>query len=234
MKTSTLNVATWNVHGLRGGVRAVAEVARAEAIDVLLVQESGSRRRLRELSEELGWSIVADPPAFPRRRVQNAVLLRTSLAGRARSRLVRFGDGSPVHPRGVLLAELNEGWTVASVHLGLRGPERGRHVAELVALLDGSSGSFVLGGDLNALPGEAGPTRLAALGTDCWAAAGAGPGDTFPAHEPTARIDYLFAGRAFRPLRAWTAGGTVSDHLMVVAELAITETGEDEATVRGS
>ena len=36
---------------------------------------------------------------------------------------------------------------------------------------------------------------------------------------PTARIDYLLVGPGVRALRAWTAGGTVSDHLMVVADL---------------
>jgi endonuclease/exonuclease/phosphatase family metal-dependent hydrolase len=143
------------------------------------------------------------------------------LADHVRSRLVRFQAASPVHPRGVLLAELDEWWTAASVHLGLRGPERGTHVAELVELLGGPSGSFVLGGDLNARPDEPGPARLAAFATDCWAAAGEGPGETFPAQGPTARIDYLYVGPSVRPIRAWTAGGTVSDHLMVVAEIAM-------------
>jgi endonuclease/exonuclease/phosphatase family metal-dependent hydrolase len=221
LRRRTWRVATWNVHGLRGGVGAVASVIRAEAVDVLLVQESGPRRRLRALGEELAWSVVADPPAFPRRRVQNAVLVPPAIADHMRSRLIRFQAASPVHPRGVLLAELEERWTAASVHLGLRGPERGTHVAELVELLGGTPGSFVLGGDLNARPGEPGPARLAAFATDCWAAAGEGPGATFPARGPTARIDYLFVGRDARPIRAWTAGGTASDHLMVVAEIAM-------------
>jgi endonuclease/exonuclease/phosphatase family metal-dependent hydrolase len=201
-------------------VGAVAEVVRAEAVDVLLLQESGARRRLRELGEELAWSIIADPQAFPRRRVHNAILIRPRVSGPVRSRLVRFRDGSAIHPRGVLLTEIG-GWTAASVHLGLRGPERGRHVAALVGLLSGTSDRFVLGGDLNAHPDEPGPTRLASLATDCWAEVGEGPGDTFPALGPTARIDYLYAGPAVRPLRAWTAGGTVSDHLMVIAEVAL-------------
>jgi len=108
LRGRTWRVATWNVHGLRGGVGAVAEVVRAEAVDLLLMQESGPRRRLRELGEALAWSVAADPPAFPRRRVQNAVLVRPALADHVRSRLIRFQVASPVHPRGVLLAELDE------------------------------------------------------------------------------------------------------------------------------
>jgi len=46
-------------------------------------------------------------------------------------------------------------------------------------------------------------------------------GSTFPSDEPVARIDYLFADPTVRPLRAWTAGGTDSDHLMVIADLQV-------------
>jgi endonuclease/exonuclease/phosphatase family metal-dependent hydrolase len=202
-------------------VSAAAQVVSDEELDLLLLQESGPRRRISALGERLGWIVCADPPAFPRRRVQNAVLMRASFADSVRSHLVRFNGGSPIHPRGVLLADVDEDWTVASVHFGLQGTERGRHIAELATLLDGSSGRFLLGADLNALPGEPGPSRLAELATDCWEAAGEGPGGTFPSDERSARIDYLFAGPAARPLRAWTCGGTVSDHLMVVAEIAL-------------
>lgn len=221
MSGGTLRVATWNVHGMRGGTRAVAATVREQDTDVLLLQESGPRRRLLELGERLGWIVCADPRAFPRRRVQNAVLLRAATAASIRSRLVRFRGGSFMHPRGVLEAEIDESWIAMSVHLGLSGPERGRHTEELGARMEGSSGSIVLGGDLNALPDDPGPKRLTRLATDCWAAVGEGAGATFPSHTPTARIDYLFLGPSIRPVRAWTAGGTVSDHLMVVAEIEL-------------
>jgi endonuclease/exonuclease/phosphatase family metal-dependent hydrolase len=219
MTSRTLRVATWNLHGLRGGIEQIAWVIHTEEIDVLLLQESGPRQRLRELGERLGWIVCADPRAFLRRRIQNAVVIRTSMANLVRPGLVRFDASSLGHPRGALVAAIDEGWTAASVHLGLRGAERGRHVAQLVAMLDGWSDRYVIGADLNALPAEPGPARLAGRATDCWAAVGEGTGATFPSHEPTARIDYLFVGPAVRPLRAWTAGGTVSDHLMVVADL---------------
>lgn len=219
MSTGTLRVATWNVHGLRGGVAAVARAVRDEAIDVLLLQESGPRGRLRELGKELGWIVCADPRAFPLRRIQNAVLLKPPTSGTVRSRLVRFEGGSLLHPRGTLLAETDDGWTAVSVHLGLRGPERGRHVEQLTEMMEGSSSSFVIGADLNALPEDPGPAAVARWAMDSWAAVGEGTGATFPSPEPTARIDYLFVGPTIRPLRAWTVASTTSDHLMVVAEL---------------
>jgi endonuclease/exonuclease/phosphatase family metal-dependent hydrolase len=221
VSTGTFRVATWNVHGLRGGVEAVARAVRDEAIDVLLLQESGPRRRLRELEATLGWIVCADPRAFPRRRIQNAVLFRPTKAGRVWSDFVRFEGGSSLHPRGALLAETDDGWTAVSVHLGLRGPERGRHIEQLAQMFEGSSSSFVMGADLNALPEDLGPAAMTRWATDCWAAVGEGAGATFPSSEPTARIDYLFVSPAIRPLRAWTVASAVSDHAMVVADVEL-------------
>jgi endonuclease/exonuclease/phosphatase family metal-dependent hydrolase len=217
---TTWRVATWNVHGMRGGMEEIASVIHTEEVDVLLLQESGPRRRLRALGETLGMVVCADPRAFPRRRIQNAVLVRGGVAAIVHNRLRRFSGGSHLYPRGVLVAALDERLSFMSGHLGLRGMERAQHVAQLMEMIEGSSGSFVVGADLNALPGDPGPASLAGLTSDCWEAVGEGSGATFPSHAPTARIDYLFAGRTFRPLRAWTAGGTVSDHLMVAAEVA--------------
>lgn len=219
MTERTLRVATWNVHGLRGGVRAVASAIRAEELDLVLIQESGPRARLRDLGRTLGWTVSTDPRVFPRRRVRNALLARPAAAGLIRARFVRFAAGSPWHPRGALLAEIDERWTAVSCHLGLQGPERGRHVTELRSLLEDATPPIVVGADLNALPGDAGPRSLAAPLTDVWEQVGEGAGPTFPAAGPAARIDYLFVGPGVRALRAWTAGGTVSDHRMVVADL---------------
>jgi endonuclease/exonuclease/phosphatase family metal-dependent hydrolase len=223
MTTRDVRVATWNVHGMRGGIQEIAWVIYAEEIDILLVQESGPRRRLRALGETLGMMVFADPRAFPRRRIQNAVLVRGGFATVVHHILRRFSHGSFLHPRGVLFVHVGERFSVMSVHLGLRGPERGHHMAELLEHIEGSRGRFVVGGDLNAFPDDPGPRMLAARVTDCWQAVGQGEGHTFRSQAPTARIDYLFAGPAVRPLRACTAGGTVSDHLMVVADLRIDE-----------
>jgi endonuclease/exonuclease/phosphatase family metal-dependent hydrolase len=215
----TLRVATWNVHGLRGGIEAVASAIRAEELDVVLIQESGARGRLRELGRTLGWSVSADPRAFPRRRIRNALLARPGAAAVIRPRFVRFAAGTSWHPRGALFAEIDERWTAVSSHLGLDGPERGRQVRELRSLFEGAREPVVLGADLNALPEDAGARALAEQLTDVWRGVGTGSGATFPSHEPVSRIDYLFVGPAVQALRAWTAGGTVSDHLMVVADL---------------
>ena len=197
----------------------MASAIRGERVDVLLLQESGPRRRLRALGAALGMVVCSDPLAFPRRRIQNAVLVRPPHAVRAH-RLVRFDGGSLVHPRGALIARLVD-VTVVSVHLGLDRAERARHVPQLLDTVREAEGSVVIGGDLNAHPADRAPGTVAANYPDVWKSVGEREAATFPASGPRARIDYLFAGAAVQPLRAWTAGGTVSDHLMVVADLRI-------------
>ena len=236
MTSRSLRIATWNVHGLQAGVEAVASAVRAQELDVLMVQESGPRRRLRALAEDLHMSASADPRAFPRRRIQNAVLVRGGGATIAHHDLRRFSRGTFVHPRGALVADLDERLSVISVHLGLRGPERGRHIGQLLEITEGSAGRCVIGGDLNASPGDPGPMAIASRMSDVWDAVGEGDGFTFPSDAPVVRIDYLFTGPAVQPLRAWTAGGTVSDHLMVVADVRVVpscEAGETRAPGSG-
>jgi endonuclease/exonuclease/phosphatase family metal-dependent hydrolase len=202
-------------------VDAVAAVVHGEAVDVLLLQESGPRRRLRALGAATGMVVCDDPPAFPRRRIQNAVLVRPPRAVRSHG-LDRFHGGSVLSPRGALVAVVDD-LIAVSVHLGLAGAERARHVEELLELIDGAEGPIVVGGDLNAHPEDTMPAAIARRYPDAWEATRDDQerGNTFPSDEPVARIDYLFAGPALRPLRAWTAGGTVSDHLMVIADLEL-------------
>ena len=77
------------------------------------------------------------------------------------------------------------------------------------------------GRDLNVRPGHPSHAALASPFTDVWRSPATAQAPTFPSHAPTARIDYLFVGPAVRALRAWTAGGAVSDHLMVVADVRL-------------
>lgn len=219
---TAVRVATWNVHGLRVGVAAVLRVVRGEELDLLLVQESGPRRRLHELGERLGWVVCADPWAFPRRRIRNAVLIRTGLVASARPRLLRF-EGAPfLQPRGALIAQVDERWTFASVHLGLNRQQRLHQARQLLAGLDSVPGSVLIGGDLNAHPDDPATQALAERYPDVWPRAGQGEGLTMPAAAPTARIDYLFASSNAPVLGARIAAAPgVSDHLMVVADLEL-------------
>ena len=125
-----------------------------------------------------------------------------------------------------MIARLDD-LTAVSVHLGLGGAERGRHVEQLLEILGSIDEPVVVGGDLNAYPEDTVPAAIARRYPDVWERTrdsryqGQSQGSTFPSDEPIARIDYLFASPAVRPLRAWVAGTTVSDHLMVIADIQV-------------
>ena len=222
-----LTVATYNVRGFRDGIDRVADVVERAGADVLLVQESGSRRALRRFSADLGMEAAADPWSPLRRRVKDAVLVRPPwrIVGH---RQRRFERSQRFYPRGALIAQIGRAgrrvWVV-STHLGLAPTERNAHVHELTDLCAGlAGGPVIFGGDLNALPDERAVRWLSDRYWDAWAtASGAGGGETFPATEPTARIDFLFASVGLRVVSARIPAGAerASDHLPVVAELEV-------------
>ena len=97
----------------------------------------------------------------------------------------------------------------------------------VVDLLDRTTGSVVLGGDLNAGAQSPEITRLAAEMTDSWEVA---PEDRYHCEEPFGKIDYVFFRGPF-VVRDYNApcwplepgcslrGAWLSDHPFVTAEL---------------
>lgn len=217
---------TYNLRGLRSGVDTVARMIEPEAPDVVLVQESGGRRRFRALAGALGMEAATDPLCFPRRRVKDAVLVRSPWRV-AEHRLVRFAGSAPFYPRGALIARLRhpqgDELIAVSTHLGLRPAERLRHAPELLALA--GAGTLVLGGDFNELPDGRAVALLGTRLTDAWSVAGSGPGASIPSDAPIARIDYLLVDPGVRVLGVRVPGGPfatgASDHLPVVADLEL-------------
>ena len=98
-RADAVRVVTYNVRGFRDGLGRVAAVVRELAPDVLLLQETGSRRDLRRFAAEVGLRAARDPWSPLRRRVKNAVLLAEpwSLVS---FRLERFADARAVVPTG--------------------------------------------------------------------------------------------------------------------------------------
>jgi endonuclease/exonuclease/phosphatase family metal-dependent hydrolase len=196
--------------------------------DVVFLQESGPRIALLRMAAALGMQVANDPFSFPRRRVKNAVLVRFPWR-LAASRLHRFPRSARFYPRGVLVAELAESSAApaliaASVHLGLRPGERLRHGAELQRVVSEAAAGrpAVIGGDFNEFPEGRAIRALSRRFTDA-AAASAEP--TFPARQPTARIDYVFLTRDLEllaarvPLDDEVVRG--SDHLPVIVETSL-------------
>lgn len=132
------------------------------------------------------------------------------------------------YPRGALIGRIERSRTevlTVCVHLGVDPTERRRHVAELVGLVDGLDGPVVLGGDLNELPQRRAAAVLGERLWDAWLLGGDVAGETFPASEPTARIDFLFVSEGVRVERAMvpatSEARTASDHRPLVVEVSL-------------
>lgn len=217
-------VLVYNVHQLRAGVGAVAAAIERHRPDLVLLNETGPRRRLRALARELGMAVARDPLSPLRRRIRNAVLVRPPWRI-VRHRLHRFADvRRRLNPRGALVA-LVEGpagrlW-VCCLHLGLHPLER-LHAAREVLALE-LPDPAVVGGDLNELPDGRAVRLLGERFGDAWAIAGEGDGATFPATSPRARIDYLFVsdGLVVEGVRVACdePSRRASDHLPLVVDL---------------
>ncbi len=221
----------YNVRGFRDGADRVASVLERFEPDIVLLNESGGRWRLRRFAKRVQMKAVGDPWSPFRRRVKDAVLVRAPWRVLER-RFRRFGDSARWYPRGTVVVRVaRSGYRLwaAAVHLGLRPAERRRHAEELGDLLRGLDGPVVVGGDLNETPSGRAVSFLSERFWDTWLLGGDVAGETFPADEPTARIDYLFVSEGIRVERALVPAipevRVASDHRPVVAELTLPDPG---------
>jgi len=229
-----LRVLVYNAKGFRAGVEVAAAAVAAAEPNLALITEAGTRRRLRRFGRAMGMETA--PPGFLplARTVRNAVLVRPPWRV-VSFRLHRFANSRRFSPGGALVAQVGRSgyrvWAL-SVHLGLAGEERRRHAVELTDLLVGLPGPLLAGGDFNEGPGSPAVRWIGERFWDAWARASddSPPGSdrsglTFPAHDPTARIDYLFVSEHVRVAGAEVVGGPkaegASDHLPLVVDLTL-------------
>jgi endonuclease/exonuclease/phosphatase family metal-dependent hydrolase len=222
-----LRVLVYNVRGFRSGADQVAAAVAKHAPDLAMVQECGSRRRLRKFARTMEMEAVSTRLWPLLRQVRNAVLVRPPWRV-VSFRLHRFERSAPFHPRGALIAVVGRaGYRVSalSAHLGLIPGERIRHAHELTDLVRAIDHPVLIGGDLNEGADERAASWIADRFWDAFSKAGSGPGETFPSADPTARIDYLFASEQFGITRAIvldTAGTrAASDHLPLLVDLEL-------------
>lgn len=217
----------YNVRGFRDSFEGLVRLVGHFEPDLVLVNESGGRWRLRRFGRALGMAVAADPWSPPRRRVKNAILVRSPWTIVER-RLHRFEGGPRLYPRGALVVRLERDdvrLCAISTHLGLHPRERLEHARALLRLAEGSDDPVVVGGDLNERPDGRSVAALSERLGDAWLLGGDVEGETFPAFEPSARIDYLFVSPAISVERALVPPGPdareASDHRPVVAELIL-------------
>lgn len=224
--TGELRILSYNIRSLRDDRRAVARVIAASTPDVVCVQEAprflGGRRRWRQLAAASGLKVLTGG------RPAAAMLLlgRPDLPVVA-TRDVRLTKASGLHQRGLAIAvveALGGRLTVASMHLDLDAIGRRRHVAEVLAVLDGFPEPLVLAGDVNEEPGDPAWSVLTGRLQDAYAVAPVGPPETSSALRPTRRIDGIFVDRRLRVVSCGVPEhpelSRASDHRPVLAVLA--------------
>ena len=243
-RVDRIRVATYNIHhGV--GADNVLDPGRIAAflrqVDIALLNEvdvnwarSGFTDQARAIAAAAGFehyvfgpSLVL-PHAVPGRAMPgpaeygNAVLSRFPIT-RSERHLLPQPPGR--EPRSALLAELSiDGapLTVIATHLGLNRSERRAQAETLAALVRKVRTPVILAGDFNAHPDAPEVRLLTGMLADTHALAYEGPGLTFPALRPTARIDYILTSPDLAPhvLRHEVPESLASDHLPVVAEIA--------------
>lgn len=222
-----------------------AAIVGLQEVDRHMSGRSGWIDQAAWLGDELGMHVVhgatldLDPPGAttdatsdptvggaPRRRYGNGLLsahpIRTWQA-------LALPGGAGREPRGLVVAVADVDGTavrVAATHLQVRSrAERLAQAARLVEVLeDGADPDpqrlpTVLLGDLNATPDSPEIALLTTTLIDAWAAAGDGPGWTFAAASPHARIDYVMTTPDLAADAAWVLPTDASDHYPVVADL---------------
>lgn len=95
---------------------------------------------------------------------------------------------------------------------------------QMLKFLEGIQGPLIVVGDFNDEPAGDACKLILTKFYDSWLKARAqGPGLSYPADEPTKRIDYIFTRQSdpIRVKKAWIVSTLASDHLPLVADLEI-------------
>jgi len=224
-----IRVVSYNVHGLRDDRSALASVVGSLEPDVVIVQEAPRRFRWRtrnaHLAHDLGLVYVAGGAGS----LGNVILtsLRVTVV---ETWELRYPLTPGRHMRGAVFARCTVGgapFVVVGSHLSLDGSERAAQAGLLAKAVAEVDAPVILGADFNEPPGG---SAWQALGAELREAAHAvragGSWATFPAVAPRQRIDAVLVSPRIEVTRYRVAAdldgvGRASDHLPVVAELAL-------------
>jgi endonuclease/exonuclease/phosphatase family metal-dependent hydrolase len=239
-----LRVMSWNIQAGGKGIDSIAAVIRAIDPDIIGLQEvdvhwserSGFADQAQELASRLGlrvmfapiYSVPSAEAAKPLREFGVAVLTRHRVVQWRNDSLTRLSTQTtnpvPASMPGLLRATIDirgRSVQVLTTHLDYRADPavRQKQVAEVLRYLTGSQMPSIVVGDMNAAPDAPELSPLLASLRDAWG--GRGGGFTYPAENPTKRIDYVLTSSHFSPLSAVVVETTVSDHRPVLARLIL-------------
>lgn len=240
-----LRVLSYNVHGQRDDVTALADVVRAARADVVVVQEAPRRFRWRHKCAALAdrFGLVVAVGGLP--SLGNLIL--TDLRVRVRRTWCRRYPLTPGrHLRGAAFAECavgparapatatspapGEAWfVVAGTHLSTDPDERPGQADRFRRELADLSLPVIVGADLNDTPeGPAWSTVATGL-TDTGAVSGCADRFTYPCVDPRRRIDALFVDPRVEVLTYQVLDDVrtrrASDHFPVLVDLRLPVAG---------
>lgn len=222
-----IRVMSYNIHSSRDDLTALAAVIRAEAPDVLLVQEAPRRFRWRSKNARLAraWGLLyAEGGLWG---VGNAAFttLRVNVHD---TWCVRFPLTPGRHLRGAVFARCSVGrsrFVAVGTHLSLDAAERASQAALLKEQLTALDEPYVVCGDLNEDADGAGWRTLAEGLTDAADSRGCGDLKTFSCAAPRRRIDAVLVDPRLEVLDFRLVdtpqSRRASDHFPLVAELAL-------------
>lgn len=229
---SVVRVATYNVSGGLD-VGAAGEVLAAIEPHVVCLLEAPPGARLGRLARAAGLEVAA---RAGRRGGGTAVLVRDpDVAVRASStlELTTPRDVRTREATHVIASVSGLRLSVTAVQLGLRPEVRSTNLAELVAFLESVDAPSLVGADLNESVRGPVAADLGLRYQDAFAAAGAGPAETYPTADPSTRQDFVFVAHELKVARCVVVTDppvdVASHHRPVVADLAVPTSAEEPA-----
>jgi|SRR6266536_116299 len=219
-----LRLLSYNVHSLRDDLDALAEVVRAAAPDVMVVQEAPRRFRWRARSADLARRLGLVVAGGGQPALGNLVL--TSLRVRVHGHwCLQFPLTPGRHLRGAVVVDCEVGrsrFAVAGSHLATDAGERPTQAAILRRALTEVTDPLLLGLDVNETPDGA-AWRILTQGLRD--AAGGVDTPTFPVSGPRGRIDAVIVDPRVRVLdyRVFDppAARRASDHFPLLVDVQL-------------
>ncbi len=230
-----LRVLSYNVHGLRDGVTAMAAVVRSLTPDVVVAQEAPRRFRWRtrcaDLARRCGLVYAAGGPPSLGNLIM--VSLRVSVH---ETWSVQYPLTPGRHMRGAVLARCSVAGTpfvVAGTHLATDSNERPAQAAILAEVLSRVAEPVVLAADVNDTAGSTAwhllaNGRLDAAAVDRSAADGGAVDQlarTYPVPFTRERIDAIFVDQRIEVRHCRVVDSVearrASDHLPILSELRL-------------
>jgi endonuclease/exonuclease/phosphatase family metal-dependent hydrolase len=240
-----VRVMSYNIRSGNGNLDGTAAAIHASDPDIIALQEvdvhwaerSSFVDQARGLSERLGmevrfariYQLRASSDSLPPREFGVALLSKYPIVRWANDSLTRLStqepDPVPQRMPGLLEAVVSVHGTqvrVFNTHLDYRSDPRVRQVqvSEMLGYVASRSMPTIVCGDMNAKPDAPELRPLRDRLTDAWTAS-AGLGNTYPAEQPSERIDYILVSREFRVRSTAVPVTLASDHRPVVADLLL-------------